>query len=417
MKISISKKNKIPILFMKEKVHTFFIDITFSRKKIEHEEAYGNIFMHSLIKRNKDFPMEEEWRKYLDSFYGARISSYYEVVLDTIQYHVVLSGIHPKYVGKDFFKELIDALFLCIEKPEFQKEFLEKEKESVIATILKSKKDPQSNVSYQSLKIMDDEKQFLSYAPWDDLEIIKNIEVSSLQAFYANWIKDTQKTIFVYGNVTKNEVLPLLEEKIGAYNTKDISILTFYPITPQNKGKEFVFPTNYEASYVTCNYKIFDYTYQDIASLYMLRLFLNDTSTRLLGKHLREKLHLTYHAYAKTVLRHGLFGIFVTTNEEKIEEAKKGILEVMATLTTRKEFPKEFEKLKELIRESEEVKLDDHLGLAYRFIDDHLKTRILNEEVLETFYSLTIKEFKSFLERISLDSICIFKGGAKNGND
>jgi len=181
-------------------------------------------------------------------------------------------------------------------------------------------------------------------------ESVNQITLEDVRQFYINWIQPNQATLAVVGDLEMDDLLPLLEEKIGSWQSS-AEVRYSIPL-PQDQSGNILYllhKPEIQQSVLMAGYTIAPYgLISEIAKEPLMNILGGDFTSRI-NLNLREDKHWTYGARAFVRDTIGARP-FITYTQVQIDKTKESIDEIIKEfnwITGEKPItPAEFEKTK-----------------------------------------------------------------------
>ena len=144
------------------------------------------------------------------------------------------SGWDGSFVNISSLKKHLEAtvdIFADVSlNPTFPKDDMEKIRERRLASILQRKDQPRALATLAFGKIVFGESHPYGTPTSGTAKSIKSLTQEDLKAFYSTYYRANNATLIVVGDVTKSEILPLLENHFGNWKNGNISETESYPV-------------------------------------------------------------------------------------------------------------------------------------------------------------------------------------------
>ena len=283
-----------------DKFKTITIKVNFKRKIKKEDITYRNMLVNILCESTSDYPtkrlMEVATEDLYDlSFQGSNyISGNYSVMGFDITF------LNEKYTEDGMLDKSIDFLSSIIFRPNIEnKKFNQKYFEIAYNTLKNSIKSLKENPGfYSKIRMLEymDPGTVTSYRSTGYLEDLEKIDTKKLYKYYEKVLSSDIVDIFVIGDVNKEKVEQILEDKININTLKKPSDSHFFESrTKRLLPKTYKEKSNFMQSQLVMGLKM------NKLSMFELRYVLNVYSYILGGgpdsklfKNVREKNSLCY---------------------------------------------------------------------------------------------------------------------------
>lgn len=308
----------------------------------------------------------------------------------------------------------IDVLTDLIRNPIFRRNAIEMERLVILEEIKRFYDSPESLLFYRSLGSIFGEEHPLSSPILGRPESVRRITSSDICNFWE--MNYTTDRIFVsaVGKVDHGELCVQVEEKLG--NRRGVGFER--KLTPAKHTRvNLIAKPELNHEYVTLSSRCFPYNNEErFPFLIGLSILGMGMSSRLFRK-LRQEMGLVYNvsAFTEFFSDTGVFGIYLSTDIDKLSRTLDAIVDLFNSLELSKE---EIEIAKERIKGNVVISLEDSANRMERNVKEemYLGGRIDIPELLSRINNVKFEEVKDIQERFfnSKDFIITVLGRSKD---
>ncbi len=236
-------------------------------------------------------------------------------------------------IAKPYWKQALEVLYQLTQKPLLLEDMVEKEKPIVIEELRRGKDNP-TTVLWEEF-----EKVFYKVSPYRHPiigyeETIQKFTRDMLLEFYRNFYQPRNMFVVVVGDVEPEEVYKEVLETFGKEEGKPVPKVEILPEPEQleNRSKT-IRDKRVERTYWLIGWRAPAIGTKEYYALAVLDQILGNGRTSLFYRELREK-GLVYNISTGDFgrPRDNLFFIYATLDQEKLEEVKAKVFELMKSL-------------------------------------------------------------------------------------
>lgn len=354
-----------------------------------------------LIRATKKWSTDKAFSKHLSELYGAYIHSFVSKFKDKHVITISLEIVNERYLkdSPPLFEKGLNVLYEVIMNPliennAFNTTFVNQEK-SLLSKKIEAVIDNKAQYSFLNLlKYMFKDEPYRHLAT-GQIEKISTITPENLYNTYQNMISNDLCSIYVVGNVNKQEVKQLIQSKFtinpftiaktNQLNLKDSSSETQYIVEEDEVDQAklnmgYRFPTRFGAN--------------DYYALVVLNTMFGGDPSSVLFNEVREKQSLAYSIHSQLDGKNGYLFVLSGVSADKYELAKDTILE-------------EFDKFKRGEFDIDKLELAKKIIISHRHeITDRPKSIIevmKNQLLLD--YKQTDENYIDHIQKVTKDDV------------
>lgn len=354
-----------------------------------------------LIRATKKWSTDKAFSKHLSELYGAYIHSFVSKFKDKHVITISLEIVNERYL-KDLtplFEKGLNVLYEVIMNPliennSFNTTFVNQEK-SLLSKKIEAVIDNKAQYSFLNLlKYMFKDEPYRHLAT-GQIEKISTITPENLYNTYQNMISNDLCSVYVVGNVNKQEVKQLIQSKFtinpfkmaktNQLNLKDSSSETQYIVEEDEVDQAklnmgYRFPTRFGAN--------------DYYALVVLNTMFGGDPSSVLFNEVREKQSLAYSIHSQLDGKNGYLFVLSGVSADKFELAKDTILE-------------EFDKFKRGEFDIDKLELAKKIIISHRHeITDRPKSIIeVMQNQLLLDYKQTDENYIDHIQKVTKDDV------------
>ncbi|WP_248498886.1 EF-P 5-aminopentanol modification-associated protein YfmF [Staphylococcus haemolyticus] len=354
-----------------------------------------------LIRATKKWSTDKAFSKHLSELYGAYIHSFVSKFKDKHVITISLEIVNERYLkdSPPLFEKGLNVLYEVIMNPliennAFNTTFVNQEK-SLLSKKIEAVIDNKAQYSFLNLlKYMFKDKPYRHLAT-GQIEKISTITPENLYNTYQNMISNDLCSIYVVGNVNKQEVKQLIQSKFtinpftiaktNQLNLKDSSSETQYIVEEDEVDQAklnmgYRFPTRFGAN--------------DYYALVVLNTMFGGDPSSVLFNEVREKQSLAYSIHSQLDGKNGYLFVLSGVSADKYELAKDTILE-------------EFDKFKRGEFDIDKLELAKKIIISHRHeITDRPKSIIeVMQNQLLLDYKQTDENYIDHIQKVTKDDV------------
>ncbi|QTK07358.1 EF-P 5-aminopentanol modification-associated protein YfmF [Staphylococcus haemolyticus] len=354
-----------------------------------------------LIRATKKWSTDKAFSKHLSELYGAYIHSFVSKFKDKHVITISLEIVNERYLkdSPPLFEKGLNVLYEVIMNPliennAFNTTFVNQEK-SLLSKKIEAVIDNKAQYSFLNLlKYMFKDEPYRHLAT-GQIEKISTITPENLYNTYQNMISNDLCSIYVVGNVNKQEVKQLIQSKFtinpftiaktNQLNLKDSSSETQYIVEEDEVDQAklnmgYRFPTRFGAN--------------DYYALVVLNTMFGGDPSSVLFNEVREKQSLAYSIHSQLDGKNGYLFVLSGVSADKYELAKDTILE-------------EFDKFKRGEFDIDKLELAKKIIISHRHeITDRPKSIIeVMQNQLLLDYKQTDENYIDHIQKVTKDDV------------
>ena len=370
-----------------------------SRIESSNDSGVSHFIEHMLFKGTKNRTAKEIARD-IDNL-GGQINAFTNK--ECTCYYVHLLDEHLN-IGIDVLSDMIlNSLF---DKKDINKERF------VILEELKMYEDSLDDLSYDLLLENIYPNDGLGMNILGNRNTIKNLSKEQILNHYNKYYVPNNAVISICGNFDFDEVVNEIEEKFGAWKSKEINIEV-----KEAEFKSCIVKKNKESEQVNIAINLKAIPEENEEEAYALavvnNIFGGSTSSRLF-QNIREDKGLVYSIYSSQTLfrKCGELGIFASTGEEYLKEVCESIMDEIKNIKENYVTEEELKESKEQLKGNHILSLESisskmlAMGEAM-LLNKKVKTE---DEIIEHINNVTMKQVKDIIDKVfDLDylGVCI----------
>jgi zinc protease len=232
--------------------------------------------------------------------------------------------------------------------------------------------------------------------PNGSVESVQRLSQKDLIAFRDRYLVARNGVISVFGNVKAAEIKPLLEEKLGAMNSGELTLTDAAPSSPLPKNETVTGEREKTQGVIMVGYRGVDVFDKDRHALELIDEASSDLGSRFFIR-IREQMGLAYYVGATQIqgLVPGLFAFYLGTDPKKIEPVKAALLDEIHKLASDGLTSEELARAKKKLVGQQEIANQSNDVLGYQCALDEL-------------YGLGFDYYKSLsadVEKVTLEDV------------
>jgi predicted Zn-dependent peptidase len=252
-------------------------------------------------------------------------------------------------------KTLNDMLF----RPDFTTKDVNFEKNIILSEIGHSKDTPHS-YAFDLLQ----EELFPNH-PYGKTVLglkssVKGIDVKDIKRYYHHFYAPNNMMLAAVGNLTEKQ-LNAIKKTFGAPKKRPVKKERHS--IPANQHRLKVVSRDFKQAHLALALKVMPSTDKDVYAMHVISAILGGGLSSRLMQEIREKRGLAYVVQANfdPMKEYGFFGVYVGTQEKKVEKVKKLIFKEFSKLKKKKISAKELMQAKQLLEGRAFLKIEDSL--------------------------------------------------------
>lgn len=420
----IYKNQSYDILTLKtDKFKSAFLEVNFYKKTSKKEMVYNYLLCDLLLMSCKNYPTNRLLSEHFEDLYDAGVIGSINCYGNTVIISYRINFLDPIYSNEETLGETIKTLFDLILNPNTQNNAFNSQqfkvaKENLKASLQTEKEYPTS-VSFKRMVKLLDNDALIACLDEELLELLEEITPEDLYAFYQNEFKKYSATILVAGNLSMENVVPVIRSNFNCHFKK--KKFNFYrKVILKGKIKKKIEYEKFEQAnlVVGCEFSQLTKRERDIVfSLYNVILGAGSLETKL-AKYLRRDKSLCYSVNSVFLKYNSLLTIRAGIKEDNFKIAVKMIKKALKEMEEGKITEQELEEAKSYIISSIKLNDDDIYTLASRYLFNYLEEFPLPEERIKQLKTVKIREIIKLSSKIKLSAIYMLAPkGEKNAEN
>lgn len=358
-----------------------FIDVG-SRYETKSKRGIAHFLEHLLFKGSKHYSYKKIKREIegrggmLNGFTTQEMTAYYA--------HFLNKNLEPT----------LDILLDMVFNPLLKKEDIDKERNVILEEIKMYNDLPLPRATAILDKLLWT-KHPLGEEVIGSFPTVKGIKRGDLFTFKNRHYLPSRMIISCCGNVDKNKLIKLLENKMSVKKTK--SFIKQSKPTPLKGLHIKIENKKLQQTYLCIGFRSISYKSKDIFAAQLLNVILGANMSSRLFEQVRERRGLCYDISTE-VRKHkdsGAFIIHLGLDKKKLEVALKAILDELKKISEKKVLPKELERAKDYLLGQIVMRLERPQGRMFYLAENYL--------ALKRIY--TVEELKRKIESVGASQI------------
>lgn len=407
--------NQEPVLLKTKKYSTidfsFIYPIKYDKKYLYYPDFLKNILITSCF----DYKTEQEFRLEMDK----RLIIRYKIIprryLNNIYIEFNFCLPNPKKIKYDI-SSAISLIMNSILKPNasdcsFNQDAFKREYDYYLE-LYNNMKVNNNNKIYRDFSKSVNAKLFNKYSFIANLKDFDKITSTSLYEYYEKNIMNNFPLVYVFGNITSNEVNNLLSPFIEK-NIKPVKIpKDYYVFINPRKKTQYL-----EKKYKTSTSNLYLAYFKDnmkkeelIYYYFLIDIFNLNIGVSPLFKKLRVENNLIYDISASLISSYGVFYIETYLNVSKKDIVLKLINECFQELKKKEVIIKYQDLVIKMLKNNLLREKDSKYASLSNRITKDLELGYLESEYLEIYKNIDIDLFMEFLNELKLDTVYLAKG-------
>ena len=384
--------------------HTTLINFIYQFKADKSEIMALSIMSKLLSKTSKNYNKE-------DLFYKEKLNRY------ILNYNLSFNSLNDVYFldfallipNTNIIKDLdinneisffIDSIFnnnLCDNKL-----FL-KEKNLYLESLLNNYKNIEFIAKKSVLDKLDDECIF-NKMKYMDIDNINNLKIEDVIYVFNKYVKGVKPRIFVNGNINIDYLENLFTKLLDPLELKSKRIIKDYNYFYNNNSvsNHYLEKCKFYQSIVSLVYVVDNYKEEDFYKLYLLKLLLYSSSSKLLIDTLRKKSNLVYTTSTHVIIHNGLLFIDANTSKENILLVKKMINELIKDLKNINKYKDNISKIIRSYKIEIEKEKDSFLSSSLNIVNKYYNIELSKSDELNIISKITNGELIDLICRLRL---------------
>ncbi len=323
----------------------------------DQEAGLSHLLEHMVFKGTKNYGPGEIAKIVEGS--GGEINAY--TSLDQTVYYINLASRYAtkglNLLSQMVFEALIDPLEL------------EREKEVVLEEIRRGKDSPHRELSENLFKLAYPTHPYGRPVIGSE-KTVKNFPRDQVTQFYKRWYAPNNMVLVICGDVTEEQIRPVIDRAFGVYASHSVDRPSFSPEASVDKPRSLVLSRPVEGTYLSLAWPIPPFTHEDIPALDLLSHLLGEGHTSRLEQIVKEKKGLvnSIHSSAFTPIYPGLFFIQAVLPSVSIDKVLEAIFEEVNFLKNHRPTGDSFERSRLNIKSSVYYEKETCEGSARKWV-------------------------------------------------
>lgn len=334
-------------------------------------------------------------------------------------------------VNKKYLPNNVDVLNDCleflneiiynpnVENENFDKDIVEKERESILQKILSRRDDKTAYAVYRTEQLLCN-GQIAGEFLFGDEEIVKNITSSDLYEQYNKMLNESCITVIVSGNLEGHENVD--EQIKGIFKDKIDSKFSYDSLEVNSSRNDKNIDVNEVSesqetaqSIITFGMRVLNPKDRDFYVLNVYNAILGSTPSSKLFQNFREKESLAYTVRSRFYRFKNIIVIYAGIQKKNYEKAKKVIYDQLNQIVNGEISKEEFDAAKQSIL-SDLIEWEDSKIAIAKMLFSNLfafkNDKITIKDMYENIQKVTLEDVKEVANRIKVEQIYLLGGEA-----
>jgi predicted Zn-dependent peptidase len=391
-----------------EKFKGICISYNFTFPIVKEQVAQNAVLSSILAKESKKYSSQQDIELYLASLYGASFDTNVEKIGDLYNLEFRVEIVNRKFlpenadVLEDVLKFLYEVIYNPkIEKNEFGKEIVEREKAFILEKINERKDEKLKYAVYKTEELVCKNDPFgvYVYGREDD---IQNINPKFIYDRYIDIINNSCITVIASGNLSGYSDIEERIKKI--FNSKLESNLNYGRLKTKTRSyinrnddvEEIKESAETSQSVLTMGFKVDNIDYSDMYALNVYNTILGGIPSSKLFQNVREKESLAYTVRSRYYRYKGFILIYAGIDAKNYTKAREIILKQLTLVKDGIISEEEFEAAKQSLV-SDLLEWEDSKIAPVKFL--------LGNLVIYEDYNLTVEDMINGIKKIKLNDV------------
>lgn len=409
-------------LIKTKKFRSIMVDVNFRRKITEEEVTYRNLLKMVLLNSSYDYPNERELTMATEDLYDLKLISSLTRYGNFINSSFKLRFLNEKYTEKGMNSESIKLLMDVIFHPNVKDNKFDEDVVNLckkrLHKAIKSVKD--NKIKYaqnQLLKTIKDRPY--SYATLGDIDILKDVNASSLYEFYKTMINNDLIDIFVVGDIDEKEIKDIFKEYVNARTYKKIDTdIIAKELVPNKKINMLNETINACQTQLVMLCSLNDLTLKERQYVAMVYAeMLGGSSSSILFNKVREENSYCYYINSYVKPYDNIMLIYSGIEGNSKDDVIKLIKDILNDIEKGKFSDDNLNNAKETIISSITSGLDYQNSIISTYYAKELVGSKDAKERIEEFKKITKEDVVAFSKKVKIHTIYTLEGGDTDEED
>ncbi len=396
---------------------TITMKVMFHTPIVKENITKRNILSDILLQSTKEYSSRRELNIKSEDLYAADVYSTNNRIGNYITTSFILQTLNDKYTEKNNFSESVKFLHEIIFNPDcYDRKFREEKLELVknnAKMALNSIKENSGNYALIRMNEEFDKNSPISYRMIGYLDDLEKIDVQNLYNYYENMLEDDYVDIFVIGDISIKELMPIIKDNFKFRKVKKYKASYELGIHSLRKKYQVIKEsTNNSQSKLVMALPLKELSYFDKNyAMVIFNIILGGTADSKLFKEIRENNSLCYTIRSSYSRLDNLMTIYAGIDKKNYDESVDLIIKILNDMRRGNFTDSDIAIAKEFYNSSTESLYES----PTRIINEILSEEILEMETLEKrkeeISKVTKKDIIRVCKKINIDTIFFLEGG------
>lgn len=408
------------------KFNSIYVSFNYTMNVNKEELSKSALLASVMSKSSKKYKTQTDIGKHLSKLYGSNFDVNVQKVGDLYSIEFRVECVNKKYLPNnvDVLNDCLEFLNEIIYNPNvenenFDKDIVEKERESILQKILSRRDDKTAYAVYRTEQLLCN-GQIAGEFLFGDEEIVKNITSSDLYEQYNKMLNESCITVIVSGNLEGHENVD--EQIKGIFKDKIDSKFSYDSLEVNSSRNDKNIDVNEVSesqetaqSIITFGMRVLNPKDRDFYVLNVYNAILGSTPSSKLFQNFREKESLAYTVRSRFYRFKNIIVIYAGIQKKNYEKAKKVIYDQLNQIVNGEISKEEFDAAKQSIL-SDLIEWEDSKIAIAKMLFSNLfafkNDKITIKDMYENIQKVTLEDVKEVANRIKVEQIYLLGGEA-----
>lgn len=408
------------------KFNSIYISFNYTMNVNKEELSKSALLASVMSKSSKKYKTQTDIEKHLSKLYGSNFDVNVQKVGDLYSIEFRVECVNKKYLPNnvDVLNDCLEFLNEIIYNPNvenenFDKDIVEKERESILQKILSRRDDKTAYAVYRTEQLLCN-GQIAGEFLFGDEEIVKDITPSDLYEQYNKMLNESCITVIVSGNLEGHENVD--EQIKGIFKDKIDSKFSYDSLEVNSSRNDKNIDVNEVSesqetaqSIITFGMRVLNPKDRDFYVLNVYNAILGSTPSSKLFQNFREKESLAYTVRSRFYRFKNIIVIYAGIQKKNYEKAKKVIYDQLNQIVNGEISKEEFDAAKQSIL-SDLIEWEDSKIAIAKMLFSNLfafkNDKITIKDMYENIQKVTLEDVKEVANRIKVEQIYLLGGEA-----
>ena len=408
------------------KFNSIYVSFNYTMNVNKEELSKSALLASVMSKSSKKYKTQTDIEKQLLKLYGSNFDVNVQKVGDLYSIEFRVECVNKKYLPNnvDVLNDCLEFLNEIIYNPNvenenFDKDIVEKERESILQKILSRRDDKTAYAVYRTEQLLCN-GQIAGEFLFGDEEIVKNITSSDLYEQYNKMLNESCITVIVSGNLEGHENVD--EQIKGIFKDKIDSKFSYDSLEVNSSRNDKNIDVNEVSesqetaqSIITFGMRVLNPKDRDFYVLNVYNAILGSTPSSKLFQNFREKESLAYTVRSRFYRFKNIIVIYAGIQKKNYEKAKKVIYDQLNQIVNGEISKEEFDAAKQSIL-SDLIEWEDSKIAIAKMLFSNLfafkNDKITIKDMYENIQKVTLEDVKEVANRIKVEQIYLLGGEA-----